>query len=135
MFSLLDALAHRPLPELLKELSLPAEITDPLLWQESNSERAAILRLAKAYEAGQWDRVADEAERLALPEDVIADLYLSAVEWAARMIGATGGGGADPAGGKSGGSSRRHDSAGAQDLHAIHRALGSPTPGKGRVSP
>jgi c-di-GMP-related signal transduction protein len=133
MFSLLDALAHRPLPELLKELKLPADIAEALLLPESNSDRAAILRLAKSYETGQWDRVADQARRLALPEDLIPDLYVSAVDWAGRMIGAAGAASADPDHNRPGGSSGGHDRASGQDLRAIERALGSGVPGKGRV--
>ncbi len=86
MFSLLDALASRPLPDLLSELALPAEIGAPLLGLDITSKNAFVLILAKRYEAGDWDSVAASATNLSIPIDTVAGIYLSAVDWAATVL-------------------------------------------------
>jgi c-di-GMP-related signal transduction protein len=134
MFSLLDALAHRPLPELLQELSLPPEIVRPLLNLEERSQMAAILRLTKCYEAGEWDEVDEYGKLLRLPDDAIADLYVAAVNWAAQMIDVAG---IFPVGGrrfKMGGRVKVKDTESGDDLRAIQRALVSPSGGKTRAA-
>lgn len=90
MFSLLDALVHRPLPEALKELALPADMVGPLLGQESRSKNAASLTLAKSYEAGDWRGVDSCAGQLGVPQEKVAGIYFEAVEWVSKVLAASG---------------------------------------------
>jgi c-di-GMP-related signal transduction protein len=79
MFSLLDAILDRPLPELLEEIPLDADIRDALLGRENALKR--ILDCVVAYEKGEWERVSEKAGRLGLEESVLSKGYLEALEW------------------------------------------------------
>ena len=56
MFSLLDVLLDQPMAEVLRPLSLTAEIVATLTG-EKNTPYSMILHLAKAYERGDWPEV------------------------------------------------------------------------------
>lgn len=118
MFSLLDALAHRPLPDVLAELGLPLEIVSPLLGYDVSSNTALALALAKCYEAGDWDHVSELAKQLGVAKEVVAGNYMAAVEWASKMIDTAGGtaksSGVDPA---------TMQVEGGSDLRALDRAV------------
>jgi c-di-GMP-related signal transduction protein len=79
MFSLIDAILDRPLPELLEEISLDTEVRDALLGKENALRR--ILDCVVAYEKGEWEGVSEKAGRLGLEESVLSKEYLEAVEW------------------------------------------------------
>lgn len=114
MFSLLDAIVHRPLPEALKELGLPADMIGPLLGRESRSKNATSLALAKCYEAGDWHGVTSAADILAVPNESVAGLYVDAIDWVSRVLGAAGGAPSLPA-------PREQP---VKDLLALNRAVG-----------
>jgi c-di-GMP-related signal transduction protein len=118
MFSLLDALVHRPLPEALKELGLPAALIAPLLGKESTSKNASSLTLARCYEAGDWEGVSLSAKILDLQNEKVPVLYVEAVEWVSQVLMA---GGAAPSLPPSGERPVR-------DLLALNRAV-QPTSG------
>ena len=90
MFSLLDALAHRPLPELLGDLALPKSIVEPLLGERCETAAGTIYHIARQYEAADWPTVGLLIESLDLPEQIVSDLYLEAVNWAGLMLSAGG---------------------------------------------
>ncbi len=83
MFSLLDALLGKPLPELLERLTLTPEVHQALL--DNRGERGEVLRAARAYEAGDWSRAACAG----LDAEAIADLYLEALAWTDQAVGTT----------------------------------------------
>jgi EAL and modified HD-GYP domain-containing signal transduction protein len=86
MFSLLDALVHRPLSEILVELGLPSEMLATLLGREVQSKNAFSLLLAKCYESGEWEAVSESACRLGLSNELVAGMYLASVNWANQML-------------------------------------------------
>jgi c-di-GMP-related signal transduction protein len=89
MFSLMDALMDRGLEELLAGLGLDDEVKTALLETGLRpGPFAAIYQLARAYEAGEWNRVATVAHRLRLSEDALPSLYGSSVEWAETAFSA-----------------------------------------------
>jgi c-di-GMP-related signal transduction protein len=44
-----------------------------------------LLDLATAIERGDWDKVSDLASKLKVKEELLSELYLSAVEWATAL--------------------------------------------------
>ncbi len=79
MFSLLDALMDRPLPEILVEIPVEDEIRNALLGQENVLNR--VLSCALAYERGDWEEYLSRCGHLGFDPDFSADLYLDAVAW------------------------------------------------------
>ena len=80
MFSLLDALVGRPLEELLARIPLAEDLQEALLRRRGTLGQ--VLTLALAYEEAQWERARGVAQALSIPEEVIPECYLKAVEWA-----------------------------------------------------
>ncbi|MFK5915749.1 MAG: HDOD domain-containing protein [Woeseiaceae bacterium] len=80
MFSALDLLLQRPLPELLKPLPLSDEITSALISREGMLGK--VLTSVIAYEVSDWDNV--------LIDDITADdvliINIEAVTWAGVII-------------------------------------------------
>lgn len=84
MFSMIDVLIGRPLPELLEEMLLPQEVKDALLGQ-SNTYRD-ILDLVLSNEKGDWEACAARAAKFSLDASKVPDLYLSAIQWAENTL-------------------------------------------------
>jgi EAL and modified HD-GYP domain-containing signal transduction protein len=76
LFSVLDALMDRPMPEVLRALPLTEEIQRALL--EHAGSFGAILHSVLAYERGNWE----EATHLGLDQNSLVDAYLHALTWA-----------------------------------------------------
>jgi EAL and modified HD-GYP domain-containing signal transduction protein len=68
----------RPLPELLAELPLSAEVQGALLRGEGAA--GAALRCALCWEQAQWDTAARTAGHI--PTATLARMYLDALQWA-----------------------------------------------------
>lgn len=79
LFSLLDAILGTPLPDLLKELPLSAEVVAALSNQEGSMGEA--LKCTLAYEQCEWSDVRFEA----LDMSALAEVYLDAVQWSWAM--------------------------------------------------
>lgn len=122
MFSLLDALVHRPLPEVLRELALPEPIVAPLLGAESKSQNALALVLARCYEAGRWDQVQASASSLGVSNETVGDNYMEALEWASQRLTAAGGPAPKPAA-QSAEPVQRADTGSVRDLLALQTAV------------
>jgi EAL and modified HD-GYP domain-containing signal transduction protein len=87
LFSLLDALMNRPLPEILSELNLARNIEEPLLGVVKQENASAVVYLAaKAYEEGNWDELLRISGDLHLPTEVMAECYLGAIRWSTEML-------------------------------------------------
>lgn len=82
LFSQLDAIIGRPLPELLAELPLKEEIRDGILGQ---GELCVTINLIEALERGHWSEFASLAKTLDIEESVFQDIYLEAVQWASLL--------------------------------------------------
>jgi c-di-GMP-related signal transduction protein len=87
MFSLLDALLDVPLGDVLSELALPERITGPLLNGDDCSVEGYLYRAALAYETADWKTLEAELIRLPISGGIMAAEYLTAVSWAAEMLG------------------------------------------------
>ena len=79
LFSLLDVLLSRPLPEVLGLLPLAIEIKDALLRQ--SGPMGAALRCVANYEKGEWE----EVRCAGLDQPAIARAYLNAVRRAREL--------------------------------------------------
>jgi EAL and modified HD-GYP domain-containing signal transduction protein len=84
LFSVLDALMDRPMPEVLCALPLADEIQTALL--EYAGSPGAILHSVLAYERGNWE----ESAHLGLDHNNLVDAYLHALTWAVETRAALG---------------------------------------------
>jgi EAL and modified HD-GYP domain-containing signal transduction protein len=84
LFSVLDALMDRPMPEVLRALPLAEEVQRALL--EQTGSLGAILHSVLAYERGNWE----EATHLGLDQNSLVDAYLHALTWAVETRAALG---------------------------------------------
>jgi c-di-GMP-related signal transduction protein len=87
LFSLLDAMLGRPLPEVLAEIRLNGEIGSVLLNHAAPGNRlATVYALIRQYEAGEWELLAASADQLNIPRDTIPELYLDSVAWSEKIF-------------------------------------------------
>lgn len=80
LFSLMDAILDKSMDKLLLSLPISIEIRNTLLGKAS--PYLPVYNLVCAYERSQWEQVADIAEQLHLSEEIIAEAYFEAVQWA-----------------------------------------------------
>jgi len=84
MFSLMDALADKPMKEVLEKLPLKEDIKAALLGGTGayrNVHQAVV-----SYEQGQWDRFAAAAEALKLDEQQVPELMRKSTVWARQAL-------------------------------------------------
>lgn len=79
LFSLVDALLNKPLREVLKVLSLPERVQDAL--QGKDNELFALLRLARACEAGNWEEIQSGAQGMNIELTALWELVLQSIKW------------------------------------------------------
>lgn len=84
VFSLMDAMLGRPLPEIVAEIALPDAVRAALLGR-TNLYRE-ILDLVIAFEAGRWSEVSQLTLRLRQDEQQLSASYLEAVDWAQKVF-------------------------------------------------
>lgn len=84
LFSRMDALFGAPMDEVLSEIDLAPEVKMALLRREG--PYADWLRLAEAYEAGDWDRVSSVTAKLNIASLDVADLYLQSMDWTGERL-------------------------------------------------
>lgn len=84
LLSVLDALLDRPLPELLEELPVAAEIKGALLGRPTILGMAYKLTLS--YEQAKWEEVSNLTEKLGLQEEELPLLYGQAVSWTDQLL-------------------------------------------------
>jgi len=80
LFSLLDAMVGRPLPDILRELSLTSEVTETLLGEETPLR--PVYELAVAHERADWDVMGTRTVALGIPQGKSSVLYRDAITWA-----------------------------------------------------
>jgi EAL and modified HD-GYP domain-containing signal transduction protein len=85
LFSLMDAILEVPMGLVLEGISLDAETKAVLLGQQCSL--TPIRDLMVAQEAGDWKGVIDANTHLHLPENLIADNYWKAMQWAREVTG------------------------------------------------
>ena len=84
LFSMIDAVLDRPLPEILSQLPVPEEIKTALLHR--NNRLGNALSLVQSYERGDWEKFTDLATTLNVEETNMPAMYLGAVEWAHQVF-------------------------------------------------
>jgi EAL and modified HD-GYP domain-containing signal transduction protein len=84
LLSALDAMVGRPLPELLAEINVSADIDAAILRQDT--PLGTLRALTVAYEAGAWADVTALAGKLRVPEDALPELARRAMEWASETL-------------------------------------------------
>ncbi len=83
LLSALDVIVGRPLDVLLAELSVAPEIRSALAGNRTPLGR--VYALVRAYEQGDWERVAELVEALQLETVDLAALYGQAIAWADEL--------------------------------------------------
>ncbi len=78
LFSLLDALLGRPMPEILTTVPLTDDVRAALCGEDNALRR--LLELAIAYERGDWAKAAGLARGWPVPETTFVQLHRRAVE-------------------------------------------------------
>jgi c-di-GMP-related signal transduction protein len=86
VFSLLDTLLGMPLPAALATLSLPATVTDALLY--GTGPLAPFLALAQACESGDDNVFAQTTQQLGLQSNQVNWAHLQALAWAETLLDA-----------------------------------------------
>ena len=87
LFSMLDALMDRPLSECLDELAVSPEARAALV--DGSGLQGAVLRVAQAYEAGDWSQVSGLAAVLDLDYDRVAGAFVAAMHRADILFAGT----------------------------------------------
>ena len=80
MFSMIDVIMGRPMPEILDSISIAKDVKAALLGEE-NAFRD-VYNLVTSYEAGEWEEFSQRAAKLRVSEEILPELYVKAVEWA-----------------------------------------------------
>lgn len=79
LFSMLDVLLKRPLPQILKEVETTAAVKEALLHGTGPFED--ILTAVISYERGGWDSIGESAKTLGVDPTVLGRAYLEALQW------------------------------------------------------
>ena len=83
LFSQIDAIVGRPLPEVLGELPLKQDISDAILRE---GELRAALDLIEALERGNWPQISRLAAKIKIEESVLQEMYFDAAKWPALLL-------------------------------------------------
>jgi c-di-GMP phosphodiesterase len=78
LFSQIDAIIGRPLPEVLAELPLKKEITDAIT---GHGPLRIALDLIEAFEQGNWSEISRLAAQIEIEEPQLQDIYFRAAGW------------------------------------------------------
>ena len=78
MFSMIDAILDRPLPQALEGIPISDEARAAIL--DGEGQLGDVLRAVVAYEAGDWTGVAAAGERLGVADGEVFRCYLGALE-------------------------------------------------------
>jgi EAL and modified HD-GYP domain-containing signal transduction protein len=84
LFSLLDAVLGRPLPELLEELPVAGDVKQALTGERNRLRR--VLECVTAYERGDWAALAEQAETVGVDGAAESRVYTDALEWSNRTF-------------------------------------------------
>lgn len=84
MFSLLDALLNRPMPEIVKHIPLADKLKGALCMQTDN-EYVHLLKLARLFEEAKFDKTDEMINQLALNSQKVGTAYKKSIEWANQL--------------------------------------------------
>lgn len=81
--SVLDVLLGRPMPDVIRDLPLPAPVADALVGQDNACRR--VLDAVIAYEWGDWDRASEAADAAGIDASRVAQAYMDSLSWAYEL--------------------------------------------------
>jgi EAL and modified HD-GYP domain-containing signal transduction protein len=90
LFSLMDAVVQRPLPELLSEVALSSDLLEALTPGGKTNRVRQALDLVVAYERAQWSDVDKGCAQLGAAPARLGKLYNDALVWASEAASAGG---------------------------------------------
>lgn len=87
LFSVLDAVLDKPLPEIVQSLELPPDVRNVLLLEQTaNPWMRDTAHLARSYASLSIEELATQCERLGLAPNVVANRYVEADIFARRIF-------------------------------------------------
>jgi len=84
LLSLLDVLFQVPMEKILSHIELSDEVTHALI--ERQGPLGSPLKLVESYEQADWDGAQQLAEASDVPEDILGNLYIDSLHWAAQHV-------------------------------------------------
>ena len=84
LLSLLDVLFEVPMDKILAHIELSDEVTAALL--QRGGPLGTPLKLVESYENADWDGAQQLAEASDVPEDILGNLYIDSLHWAAQHV-------------------------------------------------
>jgi EAL and modified HD-GYP domain-containing signal transduction protein len=84
LLSLLDVLFEVPMDKILSHIELSDEVTSALL--QRGGPLGTPLKLVESYENADWDGAQQLAEASDVPEDILGNLYIDSLHWAAQHV-------------------------------------------------
>lgn len=85
LFSVLDAILDKPLPDILQQMPVSETIAAALLGKPGIY--TDILGMVKKYETGDWEAFNHAISSFPEPDTPIPDIYFSAIDWARKSLG------------------------------------------------
>lgn len=79
LFSMLDVLLQRPMPQILDEVQAPLAVKEVLLHGTGPFED--ICMAVASYEQGEWDKIEASAKKLNVEASALTKAYLEALRW------------------------------------------------------
>ena len=84
MMSLIDAILDQDIETVMEQLPLSAEIKDALI--HKTGTLAEYLKLALAYEQGDWENESEIEKKLSLDDAKVPVTYTDAISWASEQM-------------------------------------------------
>ncbi len=84
LFSVLDAVADKPIAEILEQIPIMPEVREALLGHANRYCR--LLDLIRAYERARWDDVQVISTEVGIDGDLVPGLYVNAIAFAAESL-------------------------------------------------
>lgn len=86
LLSLLDVLLEVPMDKILSQIELSDEVRSALL--RRGGPLGTPLQLVESYERAEWDTARGLATDSEVPDELLPNLYIDALHWAAMQVGA-----------------------------------------------
>lgn len=84
LLSAIDAILDMPMENVLKEITVREEIRDALLGRQNRFRQ--VMDVALLYETGSWDGLDQAAARLKVDVRALPDRFVTAVDWARKIL-------------------------------------------------
>ncbi len=85
LLSLLDVLLEVPMDKILSHIELSDEVRTALLAR--SGPLGTPLQLVESYERAEWDTARGLASDSEVPDELLPNLYIDALHWAAQQVG------------------------------------------------